>query len=325
MDHKPSLSCLNIYTPLSKSRLAHCVHAITACSSSSNISPALEFKGKNLCASRKCWTSLACSWSNWVSILTVRLRRRSPNWSSLRLFWKCEWHFTWKTNTHTYHHSSPSCHLSHQQISRLSHTHKQTSLPWRRSLPLGLSLTALSFLPSSIPLSHPPILPFFTHLFSQKGIQLEWQSVRTLSLLTCKGWGFTGLLFFSQPRLCVQNIWKIFLMFCTLTVNLISIKIHSFVAINVRHIHSQMSLIISLCFCVCKSACVCVWCYFVCMLSSPPISYTLNLLMSSFLPPQICILVIWWHCTLHRSTLKIIRKTGTVKFARKAPFKLLAV
>lgn len=101
MDHKPSLSCcLNIYTQLSKSRLAHCVHAITACSSSSNISPALEFKGKNLCASRKCWTSLACSWSNWVSILTVRLRRRSPNWSSLRLFWKCEWHFTWKTNTH---------------------------------------------------------------------------------------------------------------------------------------------------------------------------------------------------------------------------------
>lgn len=47
-------------------------------------------------------------------------------------------------------------------------------------------------------------------------------------------------------------------MFCTLTVDLISIKIHSFVAINVRHIHSQMSLIISLCFCVCKSACVCV-------------------------------------------------------------------
>lgn len=210
MDHKPSLSCcLNIYTLLSKSRLAHCVHAITACSSSSNISPALEFKGKNLCASRKCWTSLACSWSNWVSILTVRLRRRSPNWSSLRLFWKCEWHFTWKTNTHTYHHSSPSCHLSHQQISRLSHTHKQTPSPWRRSLPLGLSLTALSFLPSSIPLSHPPILPFFTHLFSQKGIQLEWQSVRTLSLLTCKGWGFTGLLFFSQPRLCVQNIRNI--------------------------------------------------------------------------------------------------------------------
>lgn len=112
-------------------------------------------------------------------------------------------------HTHTYHHSSPSCHLSHQQISRLSHTHKQTPLPWRRSLPLGLSLTALSFLPSSIPLSHPPILPFFTHLFSQKGIQLEWQSVRTLSLLTCKGWGFTGLLFFSQPRLCVQNIRNI--------------------------------------------------------------------------------------------------------------------
>lgn len=169
MDHKPSLSCcLNIYTQLSKSRLAHCVHAITACSSSSNISPALEFKGKNLCASRKCWTSLACSWSNWVSILTVRLRRRSPNWSSLRLFWKCEWHFTWKTNTHTYDHSSPSCFLSSQSSAdQQTFSYSQTDTFTMKTLPpswlvfncvIFSSLLYPSFPPTHPSLLHPSVL-----------------------------------------------------------------------------------------------------------------------------------------------------------------------
>lgn len=46
------------------------------------------------CVNRKCWISPDCCWLNWANTMTVRLRRKNPNWSSWRRCWRCEWHHT---------------------------------------------------------------------------------------------------------------------------------------------------------------------------------------------------------------------------------------
>lgn len=182
----------------------------------------LSVMDKSRCDSRKCWTSPACCWSNSVSTTTARLRRRNPNWSSSRQCWKCECDiFTCDTSRqlNTHKHTPTQAHrpsiialrFFRGQLSLAGSSTSTDHLSTPQQGPFIFFMLATQHLftmkspsshldfnclfifffffsspPSFISLVFPSVL-----LFLHKGIQLECESVRTLSLLHFKGCGFS--------------------------------------------------------------------------------------------------------------------------------------
>lgn len=119
---------------------------------------------------------------------------------------------------------------------------------------------------------------------------------------------------------------------------IIFINIHSFLAINISHIHSQMPSI-SLWFCVCVCQRVLCFVHMVCMPFSPLIQWTLNLnrnLPNAFLPAPIssaitllsvvCLLMAPLpHTDWNVCSRNMIWKSSMIKSARNAQFKTVVV